>query len=118
MRWLAKQRDKGEKDSAPVAADEKASSRFPTAIGERLPVSVPEVLAMQRLVGNQAVLGMLQSQRSGADAGDSLDIGVGASMAARLQRDFSDVRVHTDPAAAGAAKALGVQAFTRGKDIF
>jgi len=118
MRWLAKQRDKGEKDSAPVASDATASSRFPAAIGERLPVSVPEVLAMQRLVGNQAVLGMLQSERGATSAGDPLDTGARASAGARLQRDFSDVRVHTDPAAAGAARALGVQAFTRGNDIF
>jgi len=120
MRWLANQRDKGGKDSAvSVESDPKSSSRPSAAIGgERLPVSVPEVLAMQRLVGNQAVLGMMQSERGATGSGEPLDAGARAAAGARLQRDFTDVRVHTDPTAAGAAKALGVQAFTRGRDIF
>jgi Domain of unknown function (DUF4157) len=120
MRWFTSRRDNGGKDSAlSVEPDAKSSSRPSAATGgDRLPVSVPEVLAMQRLVGNQAVLGMLRAERDTTGGGDPLDAGARAALGARLQRDFSDVRVHTDSTAAGAAGALGVQAFTRGKDIF
>jgi hypothetical protein len=120
MRWLASMRDSGDKDSSvAVEPDTTSSVRPPAAVGgERLPVSIPEILAMQRLVGNQAVLGMMQPGGGRSSGGEPLDAGARTAMGARLQRDFSDVRVHTDPAAARAADALGVQAFTRGSDIF
>jgi hypothetical protein len=35
----------------------------------------------------------------------------------RFQRDFSDVRVHTDPTAGASARAIGALAYTVGRDI-
>ena len=39
-------------------------------------------------------------------------------MGARLQADFSGVRLHTDQAAAGKADAMGAMAYTAGRDIY
>jgi Domain of unknown function (DUF4157) len=55
-------------------------------------------------------------QRSGA--GSSLDMGTRSFMESRFGQDFSDVRVHTDDAAAEAARLVQAQAFTTGRDIY
>jgi Domain of unknown function (DUF4157) len=49
--------------------------------------------------------------------GRSLDAGVRRSMEARFGHDFSAVRIHTGGTAARAARALGADAFTVGRDI-
>jgi Domain of unknown function (DUF4157) len=55
-------------------------------------------------------------QRSGA--GNPLDEGTRLFMESRFSQDFSDVRVHTDAAAAEAAKAVHAQAFTTKREIY
>jgi hypothetical protein len=50
-------------------------------------------------------------------AGESLDEEIHETMRARFGKDFSEVRVHTDAAAAGSAKALQANAYTVGRHI-
>src|SRR5262245_34091241 len=121
MRWRGKKRDEGGNDAAALSAEHESKRRsqsLPAVAGERPPLSAHEVVAMQRLVGNQAVLQMLQSESNWMGEGQSLDAGVRAAAEPQLQKEFGGVHVHTGSEAAGAAKALGVQAFTWGKDIF
>lgn len=49
--------------------------------------------------------------------GEPLDAETSRQMAARFGHDFSRVRVHTDPAAAAAAEAIGARAYTAGEHV-
>jgi hypothetical protein len=49
--------------------------------------------------------------------GRALDPSTRAFMEPRFGRDFSDVRVHTDPGAAASARAIDAHAYTAGRDI-
>jgi hypothetical protein len=120
MRWFTSLREiSGAESARAVEPDPKSSSRPPVATAsDRLPMSAADVQAMQRLVGNQAVLGLLRGGRDSAGGGEPVDAGARDALGARLQRDFSDVRVHTDAKAGSTASALGLQAFTRGRDIY
>jgi hypothetical protein len=53
-----------------------------------------------------------------AGGGSPLSPGLRALFEPRFGYDFSDVRVHTGPAAAGTAQALGARAFAVGRDVF
>jgi hypothetical protein len=53
----------------------------------------------------------------GIGSGRPLDVGSRSFMEPRFGRDFSDVRIHTDAAAADAARVLNAEAFTVGRDI-
>ncbi|MDT9691571.1 DUF4157 domain-containing protein [Streptomyces sp. P9(2023)] len=104
------------------------------------------LLALQRSVGNAAVVQMLRRggaaqdrhqhgagcgheedqrpavQRSAVDkvlsgSGRPLDDGNRADMEARFGADFSDVRIHTDSAARASATELGASAYTSGSHI-
>ncbi|MEH2048251.1 eCIS core domain-containing protein [Nostoc sp.] len=55
-------------------------------------------------------------QRSGS--GQPLDQGTRSFMKSRFGQDFSDVKVHTDSAAAAASQQIQAQAFTTGRDIY
>ncbi|MFJ3585493.1 DUF4157 domain-containing protein [Streptomyces sp. NPDC090127] len=132
---------------------DRASSRTPkgrNAPTERTspaPVAPPEaLLALQRSVGNAAVVQMLRRggaaqdrhqhgagcgheeeprstvQRSAVHnvlrgSGRPLDEGSRADMEARFGADFSDVRIHTDSAARASAAELGASAYTSGSHI-
>jgi hypothetical protein len=113
---------------------------------ESLAPAQSAVLGLQRSHGNQFVVRMLQrkcscggtcpkcSAEREADApaatgafanyiehpggGQPLDSSTRDTMESRLGHDFSDVRVHSDGAAADAARALDSQAFTVGSDVF
>ena len=54
----------------------------------------------------------------GSKRGSSLDSGTLMEMESLLVSKFSDVRAHTDEESASLASALGVEAFTIGRDIF
>ncbi|MFD8993847.1 eCIS core domain-containing protein [Streptomyces abikoensis] len=94
------------------------------------------VLALQRAAGNAAVTGCLQRLRAererrgpdGAERRSAVDAVLGspgqpltarprAEMETRLGADFSDVRVHTGPAARRSAAALGARACTSGSHV-
>jgi hypothetical protein len=100
----------------------------------RLAPAQSALLDLQRSHGNQFVVGMLQGKCScggtcpkcsgsatvelEGEGGQPLDARTRAGMESRLGQDFSEVRVHSDQAAARAAEGLDAQAFTVGQDIF
>ncbi|MFE3938122.1 DUF4157 domain-containing protein, partial [Streptomyces goshikiensis] len=74
------------------------------------------------VVQRTAMPAALDTQGSGLrevlrGSGAPLDDAVRADMEARLNADFSDVRVHTGPAAQRSAAALGARAYTSGSQI-
>lgn len=82
------------------------------------------VLALQRVVGNEAVAAMLAEagRRPTAHdvlgtAGRPLDDATRTDMEARLGADFSDVRLHTDTAAQRSATEVGARAYTSGNHV-
>lgn len=92
-----------------------------------------EVLALQRLAGNQATGHLLadtqadnssSSQAAPAGVGEvlkspgqSMDADSRALMESRFGRDFSNVRLHTDGKAAASAQDMDASAYTVGRDI-
>lgn len=101
------------------------------------PLSPAGLLALQRGIGNAAVVTMLADRRDRerpADAdeqpvqrsavhevlrspGRPLDGSTRAEMEARLGADFSDVRLHTGPAAGRSAEEIGARAYTSGNHV-
>ncbi|TCO55779.1 DUF4157 domain-containing protein [Actinocrispum wychmicini] len=85
------------------------------------PVSGPDsVLGLQRLIGNEAVAGLLDEtvvDETLGSAGKPLDGGVRADMEARFGADFSDVRVHNDETAKRSAAEIGARAYTAGSHV-
>ena len=83
------------------------------------------VLGLQRAVGNAAVSAMLEDDQErspvhdvvGRGGGAPLDLETRSFMESRMGHDFSDVRVHTDPAATASAQAVGAAAYTVGNDV-
>ncbi|MHA7960299.1 eCIS core domain-containing protein [Streptomyces sp. L500] len=122
--------------SARSAGRQAASRAAPATPRPVLSPSSAGVLALQRAAGNTAVTGCLQrlraererrgpdgtERRSAVDAvlgspGQPLAARLRAEMEARLGADFSDVRVHTGPAARRSAAALGARAYTSGSHV-
>ncbi|MFI8460015.1 DUF4157 domain-containing protein [Kitasatospora sp. NPDC085464] len=94
------------------------------------PPSAAVLHGLQRSVGNAAVARMLAGgglpaaavQRSAVHevlrgAGRPLDERTRADMEGRLGADFSDVRVHTGPAAKASAAGIGARAYTSGNHV-
>ena len=117
MGWLNKKRDEGDVAVAPPERESKipAVSSAPFAEGG-MPVSTQEILGLQRMVGNQGVLRMLRSESTSNV--NPLNAEAGNSTGGFSQKELSGVHLHTGPESATTARALGVQAFTFGKDIF
>jgi Domain of unknown function (DUF4157) len=119
MGWQSKKRDESEQGVALASTECEArlrSQALPTFAGGGLPLSAQEIVGMQKLVGNQGVLDMLRSEPQSRSKGQPGD---GVHDAASPHRpELGDVHLHTGPDSARAASALGVQAFTFGKDIF
>ncbi|MFI5040815.1 MAG: DUF4157 domain-containing protein [Acidimicrobiales bacterium] len=98
-----------------------------TSVGEPPVLAPATALRLQRVVGNAVVSRMVDDgetdQRSpvldvvGRGGGQPLDAGVRGEMEARLGHDFSDVRVHTDSAAAASAQSVQARAYTVGSEI-
>ena len=105
--------------------DRTASHHAPPAPRRETGVAA-EILALQRIVGNEAVAEIMAEQpeiqrftahdvlrRSGSPLPDS----VRGDMESRLGADFSTVRVHTGAAAEQSATELGARAYTSGEHI-
>ena len=115
-----------------------ATATVPFAPGGQL--TPDAVLALQRSIGNRAVAGLIQRdhhehgagcghgqeapavQRSAvhdvlAGSGRPLDAPLRAEMEGRLGADFSDVRLHTGPAAQRSAAGIGARAYTSGNHV-
>ncbi|KAA2258080.1 DUF4157 domain-containing protein [Solihabitans fulvus] len=89
--------------------------------------SAADLAALQRTVGNAAVSRLVDEARQGvqrssvdevlAGSGQPLGEPVRQEMEARLDADFSDVRVHTGDAAQRSAAELGARAYTAGSHV-
>ncbi|MEV7603416.1 DUF4157 domain-containing protein [Kitasatospora sp. NPDC089797] len=116
------------------AHDQKASERRdrarPTAQRQSAPADARSLGALQRSIGNAAVVQLLRRQRESEEAvqrsavhqvlrspGRPLADGVRAEMEARLGADFSSVRVHDGPAAARSAAEVSARAYTSGEHV-
>ena len=104
------------------AARAKSTARLSSPrAGQTL--SRAEVVHLQRTVGNAAVARMLRGGRSsvldvvGRGGGCPVDGGVRSEMERAFGQDFSDVRIHTGPAASQSAASFQASAFTVGNEI-
>lgn len=92
------------------------------ADGPRREEAVPKLPALQRQAASTAVPEVTPEvesyMRASRGGGQPLSEQVRAFAEPRLGQDFSQVRVHTDTAAAGMSRELGAQAFTHGSDIY
>ncbi|RPI82474.1 MAG: DUF4157 domain-containing protein [Chloroflexi bacterium] len=96
--------------------------------------TVKPIINLQKTVGNRAVQRLI-AQRKGEGSydvdddtaqrinrergsGQLLDEGVSKTIGGKAGYDFSGVRVHTSPEAAGLSQELSAKAFTTGQDIF
>jgi hypothetical protein len=86
------------------------------------------LLSLQRMAGNESVSALLsreqeEAQRSpvhdviGSGGGSPLDPGARSLMEERMGADFSDVRIHTGPAADHSARSISAQAYTVGSNV-
>jgi hypothetical protein len=66
----------------------------------------------------QAAAGVSQGIASTQGTGQQLPAGVRSDLGDRMGADFSDVRLHTDSAAADMCRDLNAHAFTLGRDIY
>ncbi|WP_053721304.1 eCIS core domain-containing protein [Saccharothrix sp. NRRL B-16348] len=91
-----------------------------------------ELLSLQRRIGNAAVARLVSDLRDDEEQtavqrsevpgvlrspGQPLDRDVRTEMEARLGADFSDVRLHTGPAAQRSATEIGAKAYTSGNHV-
>lgn len=131
------------RESAGTQPQGRESSGVARAVGNARILTLGELLAMQRIFGNQAMLRVLSppdstcsdgssrpaaetgkytnlrsSRMPSSSAGQPLESGVRRTMEAWFRRSFGSVRVHADASAAEAAEALDASAFTQGTDIF
>jgi Domain of unknown function (DUF4157) len=93
------------------------------------PAAEHPLAALQRQVGNQAVVQLLSGDGEheegsspvldvvGQGGGAPLDTGVKTQLERGLGADFSDVRVHTDGSAGQSAEAVGASAYTVGHEV-
>lgn len=96
------------------------------------PLAATALQAAQRAAGNAAVTGMIARRVRPAPAPEQHDTGVSEvlnsggkpftgpvrqEMESRFQTDFSGVRLHTGPAAARSARAIGARAYTSGSHV-
>ena len=91
-----------------------------TTIAESRPThhaSANPIHLLQRSMGNQAMLRLLQHGESDRARGEALPGTTRARLESVLGARLGDVRLHHGPAAERAAAALGTPAFTVGQDI-
>ncbi|MEU5847086.1 eCIS core domain-containing protein [Saccharopolyspora shandongensis] len=119
-------------NSEAESSERERRTRAPEA-GERpgAPGSAEHILHLQRTLGNAAVARAIADARSGGveevqrstvhevlrSSGAPLDEPVRTDMESRLGADFSDVRLHTGPAAQRSAAEIGARAYTSGNHI-
>ncbi len=125
-------------DDQSEAPPQSAARREAPSAGADVPppLTADMLRAAQRGAGNAAVAAMIarrarpaadleqpdQQQDPGvhkvlASTGRPLPAPVRKDMEARFDTDFSDVRLHTGPAAAGSADAIGARAYTSGSHV-
>ncbi|WP_261398444.1 DUF4157 domain-containing protein [Streptomyces misionensis] len=125
---------KDSRESAGRAARPAGGARAAEPAVPLPPAGLP---ALQRAIGNAAVVRMLAQRHEREDPaaadehpvqrsavhdvlrspGRPLDGATRADMEARLGADFSDVRIHTGPAAGRSAQEIGARAYTSGNHV-
>ncbi len=119
-------------ESAGTAGGEHDSAPARTPV-ERARTEPRGLFALQRSLGNAAVVQLLRESGRGKDeehavqrsavhdvlrgGGRPLDERTRTDMEARLGADFSDVRIHTDSAARASAAGIGARAYTSGNHV-
>jgi Domain of unknown function (DUF4157) len=112
-----------QRDAAGTADHVKAVAQRALADRDAGPVDPATVAHLQRSAGNAGVGSLLEESRSpvldvvNSGGGRPLEPQVKEDMENSLGHDFSDVRVHSDGAAAESAKAVHAQAYTVGRDV-
>jgi hypothetical protein len=112
-----------QREAAGTADHVKAVAQRALAERDAGPVDPATVAHLQRSAGNAGVGSLLEESRSpvldvvNSGGGRPLDLQVKEDMESSLGHDFSDVRVHSDGAAAESAKAVHAQAYTVGRDV-
>lgn len=76
------------------------------------------VTQLQQSLGNTHMQRLVQQIQSQKGKGQPLPPPVSFKMGAAFKHDFSNVRLHSDAAAAELSAELGARAFTSGEDIF
>ncbi len=126
--------EKAASDRGPAGTPRRAPARAPAVDLERDPA-----MTLLDRVGNRGLVRLLERarvQRKARDGaapappatattvaagvgggGRPLDGGARAALEPRFGRDFGDVRVHDDAAAARSAEQLGARAYTVGRDV-
>lgn len=105
----AHERGPGRRDAQTCPASPHQAAKSPQGL-----------LALQRLVGNAAVAGLMRRaavDKALGSSGAPMSGHVRADMEQRLGADFSDVRVHTGSEASSAARSVQARAFTAGSHI-
>jgi hypothetical protein len=115
----------GRRPAPAVASTEDLT--LSTSVAEPPVLAPSNALKLQRVVGNAVVSQMVEEGAEeapspvldvvGRGGGQPLDHDVRTEMEGRLGHDFSDVRVHTDGAAAASAKSVQARAYTVGNEI-
>ncbi|MER5263932.1 DUF4157 domain-containing protein [Actinosynnema sp. NPDC002837] len=114
----------------------RAADRAQTPAQPAIPLTSQSTLHLQRTIGNAAVARLVESQQQqphshGDDQpvqrsavpdvlrspGRPLDDNTRTEMEARLDADFSDVRLHVDTAAQRSAAEIGARAYTSGNHV-
>lgn len=94
-------------------ADQPKHGPNPSRMGS----TAAELLRLQRAIGNAAVAGLLEEERSPVHdvirTGDTPLAGIRGEMDARLGADFSDVRTHNDTAADHSTASVQLHACTQ-----
>jgi len=76
------------------------------------------VTGLQQTYGNAYVQQLMERIQTQRGSGQSLEPETQAEMEVAFERDFSEVRIHTDATAAKLTKELEAEAFATGKDVF
>ncbi|MFD0020584.1 DUF4157 domain-containing protein [Streptomyces sp. NPDC058382] len=134
MQTSRQQTGQTERPGARQPARDRAAPRRETPAGAAVPppLTADALRAAQQGVGNAAVTLMISRRAGAAPAADEQDTGVqevlrGAGrplagpvrqeMESRFGTGFSGVRMHTGPAAARSARAIGARAYTSGSHV-
>jgi len=100
----------------PLQSDSAAPNLSETPDISRM--SQGDILALQRQIGNQAVMRLLKQQSPAQESAQRLPNQLGGALGKAFGSDFSDVHVHTDASANQIARAADSDATTIGQDIY
>jgi hypothetical protein len=120
---MREQREKGDGKSTGRPGRPRAERAAPAqeaGVAKGGPLSPEAVLGLQRAVGNAVVSRMIDTDEVHEvlrSPGRKLEESLRSEMEARLGADFSDVRLHTGPAAERSATQIGARAYTSGSHV-